>query len=177
MVAMPGSFNGFTVGANGGTGIVSQAGGQILLTNTDLNIGGLFTPAVGQMAISNGRTHARRVFVGGQGGGNGTIRMEGGTLSASNLEVNATSQLIFNRGTLRTRSSMVANNAPFIVGDGTNSAVYELLGGTNSFGNGLRIARNATLAGTGTLAGGVTNSGIIAPGFPRAASTSTARSC
>jgi hypothetical protein len=164
MMAMPGSFNGFTVGANGGTGIVSQAGGQIVLTNTDLNIGGLFTPAVGQMAIANGTTQARRVFVGGQGGGNGTIRMEGGTLIASNLEVNATSQLIFNRGTLQTRSSTVANNAPFVVGDGTNSAVYQLLGGTNSFPKGLRIASNAMLAGTGALIGGVTNSGVVAPG-------------
>ncbi len=163
-VAMPGSFNGFTVGVNGGTGVVSQAGGQILLTNTDLNIGGLFTPAIGQMAISNGTTQARRVFVGGQGGGNGTVRLEGGTLRASHLEVNATSQLMFNRGTLQTQSGAVANNAPFVVGDGANTAVYKLLGGTNSFANGLRIASNAMLAGTGTLIGGVTNSGIIAPG-------------
>jgi hypothetical protein len=164
LVALPGAFNGFSVGVNGGTGIVSQVGGEILLTNTDLNVGGLFGPAVGQMIISNGTTQARRVFVGGQGGGNGTVRMEGGTLIASNLEVNATSQFVFNRGTLQTRSSTVTNNAPFIVGDGTSSAVYQLLGGTNSFAKGLRIASNAVLAGNGTVSGGVTNSGVIAPG-------------
>jgi hypothetical protein len=163
-VSLPGSFNGFTVGANGGTGIVSQAGGQILLTDTDLNIGGLFTPAVGQMTVSNGRTQARHVLVGGQGGGNGTMRIEGGTLSASNLEVNATSQLIFNRGILQTVSSTVANDAPLVVGDGSSTALYQLLGGTNSFPKGLRIASNAQLAGTGTIIGSVTNSGVIAPG-------------
>jgi len=163
-VALPGSFNGFSVGVNGGTGIVSQVGGEILLPNTDLNVGGLFSPAVGLMTISNGTTRANRVFVGGQGGGNGTLRMEGGTLTASNLEVNASSQLIFNRGLLRTRSSAVENNTSFVVGDGTSSAVYELLGGTNSFAKGLRVASNAMLAGAGTLAGGVTNSGVIAPG-------------
>jgi hypothetical protein len=164
VVALPGSFNGFSVGVNGGTGIVSQAGGLILLTNTDLNVGGLFSPAVGQMTISNGTTQARRVFVGGQGDGNGTVRLEGGTLIASNLEVNATSQFIFNRGTLQTRSSAVANNASFVVGDGVNPALYQLLGGTNSFTRGLRIANNGVLAGTGAITGGVTNAGVIAPG-------------
>src|SRR6185295_6150139 len=61
-VALPGSFNGFSVGVNGGTGIVSQVGGEILLPNTDLNVGGLFSPAVGLMTISNGTTRANRVF-------------------------------------------------------------------------------------------------------------------
>lgn len=164
VVASPGSFNGFSVGVNSGTGMVWQAGGLINLTNTDLNVGGLFSPAVGQMTISNGTTQARRVFVGGQGGGNGTFTLAGGTLIASNLEVNATSQFIFNRGTLQTRSANVLKTTPFVVGDGTNAALYQLLGGTNSFSRGLRIASNATLSGTGTITGGVTNSGVIAPG-------------
>jgi hypothetical protein len=164
VLALPGSFNGLSVGVNGGTGVVSQVGGQILLTNTDLNIGGLFNPAVGQMTISNGTTVANRVFVGGQGGGNGTIRMEGGTLTASNMQVNATSQFVFDQGTLQTRSSTVANNATFVVGDGTHPALYQLLGGTNAFNKGLRIAANGTLAGNGTVTGGVTNFGAISPG-------------
>ena len=96
VVGAPGSFNGFSVGVNGGTGVVSQAGGLINLTNTDLNVGGLFAPAVGLMTISNGVSQARNVFVGGQGGGNGTFTMAGGTLIASNLEVNAPSRFIFN---------------------------------------------------------------------------------
>ncbi len=156
--ALPGSFNGFNVGANGGTGIVSQVGGQILLTNTDLNIGGLFSPATGQMTISNGLTVARNAYVGGQGGGNGTLRLEGGTLIATNLEVNVTSQFIFNRGTLQTRTaSTLVTNSPFVVGDGANPATYQLLGGANVFPKGLRIASNAVLTGIGTINGNVTN--------------------
>jgi hypothetical protein len=166
VVALPGSFNGFNVGVNGGTGILSQVGGLINLTNTALNIGGLFSPATGQMTLSNGTTMAQQVFVGGQGGGNGTATMAGGTLIASDLEVNATSQFIFNQGTLQTLSSTVANNLPFVVGNAINSAVYQLLGGTNSFAKGLRIANNGTLTGSGTIAGGVTNFGVIAPGSP-----------
>jgi hypothetical protein len=164
LVALPGSFNGFSVGVNGGTGVVWQTGGQILLTNTALNVGGLFSPATGQMTISNGTTQARQVFVGGQGGGNGTVTLAGGTLIASNLEVNATSQLVFNQGTLQTRTAAVANNAPFVVGNGMSPAVYHLLGGTNAFAKGLRIASNAMLTGNGTIAANVTNSGVIAPG-------------
>jgi len=166
MVALPGSFNGFSIGVNGGTGIVSQAGGQIVLTNTDLNVGGLYSPAVGQMTISNGLTAARNAYVGGQGDGIGTITLAGGTLIASNLEVNATSQFVFNRGTLQTRSSAVANNLPFVVGDGTGAVVYQLLGGTNSFPKGLRIANNGMLTGSGTISGAVTNSAgsTLSPG-------------
>ncbi len=164
VMALPGSFNGFNVGVNGGTGVVSQAGGQILLTNTDFNLGGLFGPAVGQMTISNGITVANRFFVGGQGDGTGTLRLEGGTLIASNLEVNSSSQLIFNQGALLTRSSDVANGALFVIGDGTHPALYQLMGGTNRFARGLRIAQTGVLGGNGTITANVTNLGRIAPG-------------
>jgi hypothetical protein len=164
VVALPSSFNGFSVGVNGGTGVVSQIGGQIILTNTDLNIGGLFSPAVGRMTISNGTTQARYVYVGGQGDGNGTVTLAGGMLLATNLLVNATSQVIFNSGTLQTWSSAMANNQPFVVGNGSAAAVYQLLGGTNALPKGLRIASNATLTGTGRIIGSVTNSGAIDPG-------------
>jgi T5SS/PEP-CTERM-associated repeat protein len=84
VVAAPGSLNGFNVGVNGGTGTVWQAGGQIILTNTDLNIGGLFSPATGLLTISNGVASALNVYVGGQGGGTGVVTVAGGTLTASN---------------------------------------------------------------------------------------------
>jgi len=164
LVALPGSFNGFSVGVNGGTRTVLQAGGQINLTNTDLNVGGLFSPAVGQMTISNGVTETRNAFVGGQGGGTGTFTMAGGTLVSSNLEVNAASRLIFNKGLVRTRAATVASTSPFVVGDGNNTAELNLLGGTNVFITGLRIASNSMLTGSGAIAANVTNSGVMAPG-------------
>jgi hypothetical protein len=116
------------------------------------------------MTISNGMTIANQLFVGGQGGGIGTLKLEGGTVIASNLQVNSTSQFIFDQGTLQSQSAGVSNNIAFQIGDGTHSALYQLLGGTNAFAHGLRIATNATLAGTGTIAGGVTNFGAISPG-------------
>jgi T5SS/PEP-CTERM-associated repeat protein len=84
VVALPGSFNGFNVGGNGGTGTLWQAGGQLLLTNTDLNVGGLFSPATGLLTISNGVTSALKMYVGGQGGGTGAVTVAGGTLITSN---------------------------------------------------------------------------------------------
>ena len=164
-VALPGLFNnGFIVGGNGGTGTVWQAGGQLLLTNTDLNVGGLFSPATGRFIISNGLANALNLYVGGQGGGTGGVAMTGGTIIASNLEVNAASTFTFNRGTVYSRTAYVANNTSFLVGDGTNTATYCLLGGTNTFLKGLRISTNGMLAGNGTISGGVTNAGVIAPG-------------
>jgi len=153
---MPGSFNGFNVGVNGGTGMVWQVGGLINLTNTDLNVGGLFGPAVGQMTISNGTTLARRVFVGGQGGGNGTLTMAGGTLIASNLSVNNTSRLFLNKGLVQTFAASFASTPTFVVGDGTNTAEFNLLGGTNSFATGLRVASGSLLTGNGTIVANVT---------------------
>jgi T5SS/PEP-CTERM-associated repeat protein len=84
LVVIPAAFNGFSVGANGGSGIAAQTGGQLLLTNTDLNIGGLFSPANGQMTISNGFAAARKMYIGGQGGGTGVVTVAAGTLTTSN---------------------------------------------------------------------------------------------
>jgi hypothetical protein len=165
-VALPGSFNGFSVGVNGGTGTVWQAGGLINLTNTDLNVGGLFSPATGQMTISNGVTQARRLFVGGQGDGTGTFTMAGGTLIATNLQVNSLSRFFFNKGLVRTRAAAVATALPFVVGDGINTAELNLLGGTNVFTAGLRIAANSLLTGVGTIGGDlvVSNGARFSPG-------------
>jgi len=76
-VWQPGSFNGFNVGVNGGTGMVWQVGGLINLTNTDLNVGGLFRSRRRTDDDLQRDALARRVFVGGQGGGNGTLTMAG----------------------------------------------------------------------------------------------------
>src|SRR5262249_3621768 len=58
------------------------------------------------------------------------------------------------------------NNAPFVVGDGTNAASLLLYpGGTNAFPKGLRVAPNATLNGSGIIPCAVTNSGVLDPGL------------
>ena len=95
----------------------------------------------------------------------GTVRMDGGILAATELQMKGTAQFIFNQGLLQTESAVVSNNTLFVIGDGTNSAEYRLSsGGTNVFTRGLRIANQALLTGNGVIAGMVTNLGVIAPG-------------
>ena len=79
---------------------------------------------------------------------NNMFRMFGGRVSAGNATVGA---------------SLVT------LGDGAQAAVWEVMGGTHTFSNGVVVASNATLTGVGTvsgLAGGVTltNGATIAPG-------------
>jgi hypothetical protein len=96
----------------------------------------------------------------------GTVRMDGGTLTISNLLMTGTARFILNNGTLGTVTAMVSNDVPFVVGDGTSPAVYRVIplnGQTNLFAKGLRISTNATLAGTGLIVGMITNFGTISP--------------
>lgn len=96
----------------------------------------------------------------------GTIRLAGGSLGTEHLFLNETSQLVFDQGELLTRSVTISNDAPFVVGDGTDTARYLVYrGGTNSFPEGLRIAPHSKLGGSGFLVGMVTNSGVINPGY------------
>jgi hypothetical protein len=90
--------------------------------------------------------------------------MAGGTLITSNLFVNPTSQILFHSGTVQAGSSQVANNQPFIVGNGTSPAAYQLQGGNHSFSRGLRISNSGLLSGSGNITASVTNAGAVAPG-------------
>jgi len=129
-VALPGSFNGFNVGVNGGTGTVWQTGGEINLPNTDLNIGGLFSPATGRMTISNGTAYALNVFVGGQGGGTGVVTVAAGTLASTRLFIGSSSS----------QNQLIASNGATVLTGG--SSFIGLDTGANS--------NSATVRGPGT---------------------------
>lgn len=116
VVALPGSLNGFNVGVNGGTGTLSQTGGQILLTSTDLNLGGLFSPAAGLLSISNGTTAALNLYVGGQGGGTGTVAVAGGTLIASNAYLGFDVAASRNTALVSGPGSLWSNSSSLFVG-------------------------------------------------------------
>jgi hypothetical protein len=150
------------IGPMDNRGTVTVSGG--LLVVTDLHVGGLFNPGVGRMTISDGTTLVRNVFVGGQAAGDGAITMSGGTLTSSQLVVNASSRFFFNSGLLQAQSAAVAGTVPFVVGDGIGNANLNLIGGTNAFAAGLHIAGNSRLTGAGIVTADVTNSGVIAPG-------------
>jgi hypothetical protein len=83
----------------------------------------------------------------------GTLQLNSGTVTVNSLfATNGASSVVqFNGGTLRSAGTTVSNGVLFIVGNGTQSATLDLLGGTHSFANGLTISSNATLTGEGTL--------------------------
>lgn len=94
---------------------------------------------------------------------NGTLSLSEGTIVTDSLLLTNSSGLInFNGGRLETKGTVVANGAPFTVGDGTTAATLHLLGGTHSFADGLVISKNAMLTGCGTIIGTVINNGTIA---------------
>jgi hypothetical protein len=162
----------------GATGIVMVTGGELLLTNDSLRIG---REGVGQFYMTNGLVRANDATV-GQGGAalglfrlhggevdlrsnmvcNGICEVNGGTLDVQHLSfTNNLSQMIFSSGTVRSRGAFIANQQPFIVGDGVNPATYYMNGGVHEFANGLVISPNATLSGCGTIIGTVINNGTI----------------
>lgn len=119
------------------TGRVTMSGGELFVANSKASA--ILNVAVGTMTISGGKATVDSLVL-----------------------TNSAGRVAFNSGTVRTRSSQVANGVPFIVGDGVRPATLELLGGIHSFGDGLVISSNATLKGCGTIVGTITSFGTIA---------------
>jgi T5SS/PEP-CTERM-associated repeat protein len=145
----------------GASGNVALSGGSIIL-NSNFVVGSA-AYSTGQVAIAGGE------LVVTNAGGSGVVRVDSGGILLSGgslvtdlmVATNSGGQLVFHSGTLETKNTIMANNTPFVVGDGTSSAVLMLRGGTHSFANGLIISSNATLAGCGTIVGTVINYGTI----------------
>jgi subtilase-type serine protease len=77
------------------------------------------------------------------------------------------SGFVFNSGILQTYTTTNNNGSPFIIGNGTLSAIFELFGnGGHNFANGLLVANHALLKGNGIIVGNFTNAsgGTISPG-------------
>ncbi|HTL56092.1 MAG TPA: hypothetical protein VL361_10465 [Candidatus Limnocylindrales bacterium] len=144
------------------SGTLTLAGGSLLLTSNLL---------VGTSAISTGQVSV----VGGNltitsGGSPAYLAVQSGAFALNQgnvttdslLLTNSTGQFIFNGGTLQAKSALVSNGLPFVVGDGTHPATFQLLGGTYSFADGLVISDNATVTGCGTILGNISIFGTLA---------------
>jgi hypothetical protein len=97
----------------------------------------------------------------------GAVIWNSGTVTVNRLYLtnNGSSSLTFNAGLLQSEGTTVTNGVVFTVGDGVQSATLDLLGGTHTFANGLKLSTNASLIGSGDIiAGSATNFGAIAPG-------------
>ena len=130
------------VGYFSSNNLVTLNGGNLTVTN----------------ALTNGVLDVRR----------GTFTLNSGTitLDALLLTNSGSSVMVFNGGSLVTKSTTVSNGAAFTVGNATNAATLNLQGGTHTFINGLNISSNATLSGVGTVLGAATVNagGTLAPG-------------
>ena len=106
-------------------------------------------------ALGNGVLDVRR----------GTLRMDGGSVTVDRLFATngANSRVQLYGGVLNTRGTTVSNTTTFAVGPVANTATLNLLGGSHSFANGLKIANHGTLTGSGTIIGIVTNKGSVTP--------------
>jgi T5SS/PEP-CTERM-associated repeat protein len=181
---------GYGVFSSSNLAVVADAG-SIWTNGADLAIG--TSGSFNQLVVSNGGTvFARGGLYTGLGGisSNNTITLTSGNIIVTNslgtsvtdvrrgtftlnsgllatdtlLLTNASGRLVFNGGTLITRGSTVSNGQPFVVGNGTSVATYNLLGhGQHSFNNGLVITNNSWLTGQGRVSGTVTvhNNGRI----------------
>lgn len=138
------AFTNATIGANDGSSnnVLAIAGGNLIVTNA----GGSATLDVrrGSLILDSGLVRAN-------------------ALLATN---GAQSGISFNGGTMSLGGAEIANGAAFTVGNGTNTAVYNMLGGVHIIQGGLIISSNATLAGSGSITGAVTflDGGILTPG-------------
>ncbi|MBI3880962.1 MAG: hypothetical protein HY301_13000 [Verrucomicrobia bacterium] len=164
-VNIGGAF-GFSVGVNDylpSLLAVSDAG--LVSVDTKLEIGNSSAPR--SRAVVNGGTMratnasgSARLSVNA-----GTNEFDAGLMDIDQLLITASAGFFeFNGGTLLSKATTNANGRVFTVGNGASAALFQLQGGTHSFANGLVLASNATLTGSGSIVGNVTNFGTLAPG-------------
>lgn len=96
----------------------------------------------------------------------GTLVLNSGVFMDNFLHVISPGIVIFNGGTLQSADTSYANTAPFVVGDGTDPAVFRFFNGGQSFSGGLVVSSNGVLTGVGTITGNVSvnSGGTLAPG-------------
>jgi len=155
-------------------GIYNQSGGTLSVPNGFFI--GFNGSSKGVFNLSGGTATANAGMVVGNGaaGSMATVVQDGGTLTTPYLQVFAvggsSATYTFNGGALNlTGSTLFANGSAFTVGNGTSAATLTLSdGGTHGFFDGLVIANNATLKGTGTENQGavtINNGGTLSPGL------------
>lgn len=108
----------------------------------------------------------------------GALTNDGGSVLTDQLVVNTTNGACFLRsGSIASRGTTYSNGVPFVLGGGTRRGVFQMLGGSHGFSNGVTIAANGVLAGTGTVYGAVavTSGGALSPADTNAIGTLTIR--
>jgi len=142
---------------------------RLTLAGGTMSLSSNLSVAIGNTTVSGGALYVTNAAA------TASLRIASGTLALSNGLITAdtlytmfagsSKRFTFSGGTLTTKGTGITNGAPFAVGDGTNTATFQLNGGFHSFSN-LVIATNSLLTGCGTVIGPVTNQGTIAMTCP-----------
>jgi fibronectin-binding autotransporter adhesin len=143
-------------------------GGTVFANDVEIGVMEFHSGLTNQIAIKGGALFVTNATGSATLGSNfGNLLLNGGTVTVDVL--NARGMVTFNAGVLNTKSTFVDNSSPFVVGDGTNNAILNLVtggGGAHTFFNGLTISSNATLEGIGAInnAATINAGGTLAPG-------------
>jgi T5SS/PEP-CTERM-associated repeat protein len=172
VVAGPGSVWRTLGNLNIGTGSLYASGNEFMITNGGSVFASNLTMNVqpitilvasgGSLFVTNALTES--YFC--------TVTLDGGLINATSFAQGGGTRLVLNfkGGTLQTRfTSDIAAfpPTPFVIGDGTAQATFELLSsGTHTFANGLVISSNALIKGVGAIVGNVSvlPGGTLSPG-------------
>ncbi|MGD1020911.1 MAG: hypothetical protein ABSA12_16510 [Verrucomicrobiia bacterium] len=154
--------------AFGGPGFPS-----VIINNGSLNIGATSSNYGNVVTITNAVLNAGTINVGVSGATNNLLQINGGTISYNFMRVRPTNTIVFGAGSIEAGASTVdqlANNgSAFVVGDGVDTAYYDMTAsgsGFHNFGSDIVVSSNAWLRGSGTLVGGaVWVYGSFSPGF------------
>jgi fibronectin-binding autotransporter adhesin len=152
--------------------------GGVGAASTIVNSGHLEVGVDGQtfgntLVVTNASLTCGILSVGGTGATNNFLTLNAGTITVNGpVDVEPSNTVTFTAGVLAVGSmafvSTANNGNAFVVGDGTDAAIYAMYTGDTGyhyFGSGLVVTNGATLEGNGTLVGNVTVLGTFAPGF------------
>jgi T5SS/PEP-CTERM-associated repeat protein len=158
----------FKIGTSGSDNRLTITNGG-MVTASSMTLGYNDGSTNNTLAISGGTLITTNATYGQLDVRRGAFTFDGGTVLASQLVATngASSVVQFNAGLLGVGSATVINGQAFEVGDGAQAATLDLRGGVSSFADGLNIASNAQLTGSGSLSNGtvlVRQGGTLAPG-------------
>jgi T5SS/PEP-CTERM-associated repeat protein len=142
-----------SLGASGSsTAAVWVTGGQLVATNATTTIG---NSSSGRLTVSNGTVNAGTVTVAQTPGTAGTLTVAGGTFTAERLvATNSSATIQFPAGTMTLRGAEIGNSLAFEIGGAGQTAVLNLVAGTNRFAFSLYVGSSANATGTLWMTGG-----------------------
>lgn len=160
------TFNAVVFGGPGAPAVIINTG--------SLNVGASAGSSGNTLIISNASLSCDELDVGaGTNRINNSLTFNGGTITATYVEIGGTNTVVFTAGTLSAGGSLfhstINSGNGVVVGDGVSAAYYDMAAGGTGYHEfdspGLVVTNGASLRGNGTLTGTLTVLGTFVPGF------------